>query len=228
MPTVALATPPTNTADSAISPFLLVDSDSFDPGQVHTLAPRSYSRADYETAYHVWAGPAGRSIRGTAALLGVPHTTVSLWSRRFDWDTRHGDSAAQSVQAAVHQADAVTQALITAGQVPAIVALHEIIADPTHKRRDVAALAMLALGGRPLPKAPQVTATRTLSDGTSISVKMSDLSALSPAELTAYARTGILPDRASMPNPVADATEDPDSGYTDTRQHDDTTARTDE
>lgn len=154
---------------------------------------RTYTDADYQTAYHVWAGPAGRSLRRTAALLGISHTTLGSWSQRFDWPERYHDAQSSTSVGAARESDNVVQALIVAGQVPAILALHEIVADPGHKRRDVAAIALLALGGRPLPKAPVLTATRTLGDGTTISVKSSDLTHLSPTDLAHYARTGELP-----------------------------------
>lgn len=163
------------------------------------VSSRVYSAADRDTAYHVWSGPAGKSLRKTSALTGYPLSTIHAWSQTHDWHERSTTMTEQAGRSAAATADRVVQDLITAGQVPAIVALHEIIADPGHKRRDVAALAMLALGGRPLPKAPTFTATKTLGDGTTISVKSSDLQALTPQELAHYARTGELP--ASVPDP---------------------------
>lgn len=160
---------------------------------------RQYTSADYEATFHVWHGPGGKNLHTTAALTGVPIATVHNWHGRHGWAERSNDLSQGQRRSAAQVADDVVQQLIVAGQVPAIVALHQIIADPQHKRREVAALAMLALGGRPLPKAPTITATRTMGDGSTLTVKASDLGHLSPTELAHYARTGELP--ASVPDP---------------------------
>ncbi len=170
------------------------DGDSVRPSET---AKRVYTSADYETAFHVWHGPAGKNLHRTSAITGYPVSTIHVWTDRHNWDERSATLSDTNGRSAAATSDRIVQDLITAGQVPAIIALHEIIADIGHKRRDVAALAMLALGGRPLPKAPTITATRQLGDGSTIAVKMSDLGHLSPQELAHYARTGELP--ASIP-----------------------------
>jgi hypothetical protein len=183
-----------------IHPMTISRHDT-DPDTMHQGVPMSrriYTSADYETAFHVWNGPAGQSLRRCSALTGYPVSSVHAWCERHKWHERAADAIDGTNQSAAAKADRTVQELITHGQVPAIIALHEIIADPGHKRRDVAALAMLALGGRPLPKAPTFTATKTLGDGTTISVKSSDLQQLTPTELAHYARTGELP--ASVPD----------------------------
>jgi hypothetical protein len=154
---------------------------------------RMYSAADRDTAYHVWVGPANRSYRKAAGLLGITHPTLLKWGERGCWEERANESAATSLGLAAREVDRIVQSLILQSQVPSTIALMEIVADPGHKRRDVAALALLALGGRPLPKAPTITATRTLGDGTQVAVKLSDLGPLTSAELAHYARTGELP-----------------------------------
>jgi hypothetical protein len=168
---------------------------------VSPAVQRVYGPQDHETAFHVWHGPAGRSLNRTAALTGYPLTTVHRWSHDQGWHQRSDDLRNDRNLTAAISADAIVQQLIIAGQVPSIVALHETIANPAHRDRVDAALAMLALGGRPLPKPGSVTQTRTMPDGSTLTLRASQLLASTPDQLAALVAARLSGDPLSLPDP---------------------------
>ena len=132
---------------------------------------RTYGDHDRETAFHVWHGPAGHNLSRTAAMTGYPLSTVHRWRDQHGWEDRADALRENRQDAAARSADAIVQQLIAAGQVPAIVALHEIVADPSHRDRYRAAVDMLGLGGRVIPKQSQSLAVvQHLGSGSGASV----------------------------------------------------------
>ena len=168
---------------------------------------RRYTPSDKEAAYQLWRQTSGRSLRQTAAILGISPDTVDRWHEQQGWDQRLQEEETGAGKSSAEVARSMVAPLF----VKAIVMASRILDDPAVLEKNPNAVVktmelVAGWNGLVVPKAPQLNVTKTLGDGTVVTVKASDLSHLTPDQLAHYARTGELPATAS-PDPALPDTD---------------------
>jgi hypothetical protein len=198
-----------NRAGSAISPLA---------GDAADAAPHpnseTYGNLDREAAFLVWYATNPRTFRDAGAVLGIHRQTLARWHDRDGW----ADRADALDSGAASNANGLARRMVAPLFPLAVVAAHRIITDPDVMAKSPMAVVkmvetVMGLNGMVVPKASSLELTRNPDGSASVTLKVSDLAALTPEQRRLVREHGITalgtPDTGSPALPVSSG--DPES-----------------
>jgi hypothetical protein len=153
-----------------------------------------------DAAFLVYVGAGGQSLAKTSLMTGIHHETLAEWRDRDGWPDRIAEGFSAGYGAAT-SALAIAHALFPTLLRVAADRWLAILSDPKGHQPTQAKLIELALGmsGLVMPKAPTATIERDSDGRTRVSLRLSDLSQLTPEEQRTFAQSGAVPDRFRLP-----------------------------